>query len=57
MNLVGGASTRGGSLLRRTLGGRVQGYALIVTGGTVVVLALVLLAGFGVFGVLGGGGR
>ncbi len=56
VNLVGGASKRGGALLRRTVGGRVQGYALIVTGGTLAVLVLLLLAGLGVFGQ-GGGGR
>ena len=54
VNVVGGASTRGGALLRRTIGGKVQGYALIVTGGTLAVLVLLLLAGLGVFG---GGGR
>jgi len=56
VNLVGGASTRGGTLLRRTVGGKVQGYALMVTGGTLAVLVLLLLAGLGVFGQ-GGGGR
>ena len=40
--------------MRRTVGGKVQGYALIVAGGTLVVLVVLLLAGLG---VLGGGGR
>jgi hypothetical protein len=50
VNLVGGASKRGGALLRRTLTGKVQGYALIVTGGVLVALALLLAAGLGLFG-------
>ena len=64
VNLVGGASTRGGSLLRRTLGGRVQGYALIITGGMLAVLAILLLVELGAFGggitgggITGGGGK
>ena len=50
VNLVGSASTRGGALLRRTLAGKVQGYALIVTGGVLLALALLLAAGLGLFG-------
>jgi NADH-quinone oxidoreductase subunit L len=50
VNLVGGASKKGGALLRRTLAGKVQGYALIVTGGVLVALALLLAAGLGLFG-------
>ena len=50
VNLVGGASKRGGALLRRTLAGKVQGYALIVTGGVLLALALLLAAGLGLFG-------
>ena len=42
VNLVAGASKRGGALLRRTLVGKVQGYALIVTGGAVVALVVLL---------------
>jgi NADH-quinone oxidoreductase subunit L len=45
VNLVGGASRAGGNLLRRTLTGRVQGYALIILCG--VAAALVFLLTFG----------
>jgi NADH-quinone oxidoreductase subunit L len=58
VNLVGGASKRGGALLRRTLAGKVQGYALIVTCGVLLALAFLLAAGLGFFGSgpLGSGG-
>jgi NADH-quinone oxidoreductase subunit L len=42
VNLVAGASKRGGALLRRTLVGKVQGYALIITGGALVALVVLL---------------
>jgi NADH-quinone oxidoreductase subunit L len=50
VNLVGGASRAAGASLRRTLGGKVQGYALIITCGALLALALLLAAGFGLFG-------
>jgi len=50
VNLVGGASKMGGALLRRTLVGKIQGYALIVTGGVLVVLVVLLALGLGLFG-------
>jgi NADH:ubiquinone oxidoreductase subunit 5 (subunit L)/multisubunit Na+/H+ antiporter MnhA subunit len=57
VNLVGGASKKGGALLRRTLAGKVQGYALIVAGGVLLALAFLLAAGLGLFGpgLLGSG--
>jgi NADH-quinone oxidoreductase subunit L len=58
VNLVGGASKEGGALLRRTLSGKMQGYALIVMCGVLVVLAVLLAAGLGLWGpaMLGPGG-
>jgi NADH-quinone oxidoreductase subunit L len=50
VNLVGGASRKGGALLRRTLAGKVQGYALIVTAGALVALVALLAMGIGLFG-------
>jgi NADH-quinone oxidoreductase subunit L len=50
VNLVGGASKMGGALLRRTLAGKMQGYALIVTGGALVALLVLLALGLGLFG-------
>ena len=50
VNLVGGTSKRGGAILRRTLGGKMQGYALIVTGGALVALVVLLALGLGLFG-------
>ena len=50
VNLVGGTSKWGGALLRRTLVGKVQGYALIVTGGALVALVVLLALGLGLFG-------
>ncbi|MGO9309585.1 MAG: NADH-quinone oxidoreductase subunit L [Spirochaetia bacterium] len=47
VNLVGGASKTGGALLRRTLVGKVQGYALIVTCGVLAALAILLAVGWG----------
>ncbi|MGA2640046.1 MAG: NADH-quinone oxidoreductase subunit L [Spirochaetia bacterium] len=47
VNLVGGASKKGGTLLRRTLGGKVQGYALIITCGLLAALAILIAAGAG----------
>jgi NADH:ubiquinone oxidoreductase subunit 5 (subunit L)/multisubunit Na+/H+ antiporter MnhA subunit len=44
VNLVGLLSKKGGDLLRRTVTGRVQGYALIVIGGVVVALLVVFVA-------------
>ena len=40
VNLVGGASKKGGDTLRRTVTGKVQGYALVVFCGVVVALAV-----------------
>jgi NADH-quinone oxidoreductase subunit L len=63
VNLVGGASKMGGALLRRTLSGKIQGYALIITCGALAALAILLAAGLGLFGawltgpgILGPGG-
>jgi NADH-quinone oxidoreductase subunit L len=54
VNLVGGTSKRAGALLRRTVPGKVQLYALVVAGG--MLAALVLLAAR--LGLLGpGAGR
>jgi len=50
VNLVGGASKRGGALLRRTLVGKVQGYALIVTCGVLAALAILLAGSLGLLG-------
>ena len=50
VNLVGGTSKWGGALLRRTLVGKVQGYALIVTGGALVALVVLLALGLGLLG-------
>ncbi len=50
VNLAGGASKKGGALLRRTLAGKVQGYALIVTAGVLVALVALLAMGIGLFG-------
>jgi NADH-quinone oxidoreductase subunit L len=47
VNLVGGASRAAGAQLRRTLGGKVQGYALIITFAVLLALALVLTTGVG----------
>ena len=58
VNLVGGASKNGGELLRRTLAGKVQGYALIITCGVLAALALLFAASLGLLGpwLLGPGG-
>ncbi len=45
VNLVGAASRAGGAVLRRTVAGKVQGYALIILCG--IALALVFLLTFG----------
>jgi len=45
VNFVGGASRVGGAVIRRTLTGKVQGYALIILCG--LVAALVFLLTFG----------
>jgi NADH-quinone oxidoreductase subunit L len=45
VNLVGAASQGGGALLRRTVTGKVQGYALIILCGLLVTLALLLAFG------------
>jgi NADH-quinone oxidoreductase subunit L len=47
VNLVGAASRMGGSLLRRTIAGKVQGYALIILCGVALALAFLLLFGAG----------
>jgi NADH-quinone oxidoreductase subunit L len=45
VNLVGAVSQGGGALLRRTVTGKVQGYALIILCGLLVTLALLLAFG------------
>jgi NADH-quinone oxidoreductase subunit L len=45
VNLVGGASQAGGALLRKTLTGKVQGYALIILCGMAAALVLLLTLG------------
>jgi NADH-quinone oxidoreductase subunit L len=44
VNLVGGASKRGGDLVRRSVTGKVQGYALVVFCGLAVALVVLLLS-------------
>jgi NADH-quinone oxidoreductase subunit L len=56
VNLVGAASQAGGALLRRTVTGKVQGYALIILCGLLVTLALLLaFGGFSLGGLSFGG--
>ncbi|HET6484848.1 MAG TPA: NADH-quinone oxidoreductase subunit L [Spirochaetia bacterium] len=43
VNLVGAASLRGGGALRKSVSGKVQGYALIVVCGVTVTLVVLLL--------------
>ncbi len=45
VNLVGAASRGGGEVLRRTVTGRVQGYALIIFCGVLVALGALLVIG------------
>jgi NADH-quinone oxidoreductase subunit L len=47
VNLVGAVSRGGGELLRRTVTGRVQGYALIIFCGVLAALGVVLVIGVG----------
>ena len=47
VNLVGAASRMGGALLRRTVAGKVQGYALIILCGLALALAFLLAFGGG----------
>jgi NADH-quinone oxidoreductase subunit L len=47
VNLVGWLSKKGGDLLRRTMAGKVQGYALIVFCGVLVAIAVLLFVNFG----------
>jgi NADH:ubiquinone oxidoreductase subunit 5 (subunit L)/multisubunit Na+/H+ antiporter MnhA subunit len=47
VNLVGAASRAGGGLVRRTVTGRVQGYALIILCGVLVALVLLFTVGGG----------
>jgi NADH:ubiquinone oxidoreductase subunit 5 (subunit L)/multisubunit Na+/H+ antiporter MnhA subunit len=47
VNLVGEAARRGGELLRRTVTGKVQGYALLTFGGVAAALVVVALLGLG----------
>ena len=53
VNLVGGASKKGGDTLRRTVTGKVQGYALVVFCGVVVALAVLIIVNRGMFLPLG----
>ena len=47
VNLVGAVSREGGALLRRTITGKVQGYALLILGGLAIALAFLLTLGAG----------
>jgi NADH-quinone oxidoreductase subunit L len=49
VNLVAGASKKGGDILRRSVGGKVQGYALLVFLGVAAALAVLMIVNRGIF--------